>query len=165
MSSVGSITSAPDQLIAQSVQGRNRPTMQGGRQAFESRLDAAAQKAGLDASQVSQLHTDIQSAIQDALKNSSSDGNNRPAIRSAVDSVLQKYGIDPSSVGPQQGAHGAHGAHHHHHKAGGQDSGSQDQGTDGDSDDPSAPPQNATDAAVATLLRGLPSGSLVDAAA
>jgi hypothetical protein len=151
--------------MLQMIQSQNQTSspMQAGRQAFESRLDTAAQKAGLDSSQVSQLHTDIQNAVQQAMKNASGDGSNRTAVRSAVDSVLQKYGIDPSSVRPQQGAGKAH--HGHHHKAG--QIGNQDQQNDGDADDvdPNAPPQNATDAAVATLLKGLPSGSLLDAAA
>ena len=162
MSTVGSITSAQDPLYVQSVQAQNTslaPPQRDGREAFEARLDAAAQNAGLSSSQVSQLHTDLQNAIQGALQGASGTSDQRGAVKDAVDSVLKKYGIDPAAVKPQHT-----GRAHHHHGAGKATAGKQ-QGNDGDADDPSAPPQNATDEAVATLLKGLPSGSLLDAAA
>jgi hypothetical protein len=183
MSTVGSMSMAQDPLFLQAVQGQN-PTSavgrpQNGRQGFGARLDAAAQSAGLNSSQVTQLHTDIQDAVQAALQNAPGDGTNRAAVKNAIDTVLQKYGIDPAALRPQH----AGGAHRHH--GAGQAGSGQPRQNDGDADDASTTssastassttstsssssstgtPQNATDAAIATLLRGLPSGSLLDTA-
>ena len=157
MSTVGSITTT-DPLYLQSVQGQNPSSATGrqrdGRQVWAAWMAPPPRSAGLDSTQVSQLHTDIQDAVKSALQNSAGNGENRGAVKDAVDSVLKKYGIDPTSVRPQHSGH----AHRGH------DSGkSGSSRNDGDADD--GTPQNATDAAVATLLKGLPSGSLLDAAA
>lgn len=163
MSTVGSITSAQDPLLLQAIQGQNPLSAVGrprdGRQAFGAGLDAAAQKAGLSSSQVSQLHTDIQDAVRSALQGTSGNSDNLQAVKDAVDGVLKKYGIDPASLKPQ------HAGRAHHHHGAGQAGKAKEQENDGDADDASSDPQNATDAAVATLLKGLPSGSLLDAAA
>lgn len=164
MSSVGSVSTPSNSLLMQMIQGQKKAggvgPPQDGRQAFDQRLDAAASNAGLNPSQVSQLHSDIQSAVQAAIKNAPADANKGAVVRDAVNAVLKKYGIDPASLKSQH-AGGAGKAHHHH---GGGKAGGVDQKNDGDADDANAVPQNPTDAALA-VLKGLPTGSLLDAAA
>jgi hypothetical protein len=151
MSSISCAGSDPS-LLLQQVQAQNRSAMKpGGRQGFEAGIDAAAKAAGLDSTQVSQLHQDIRSAVQSALKADPS--LKGQSVKEAVDGVLKKYGIDPSKLQSQRGA----GKMRHH-------GGSKAPKSTTDPDDSDAP-QNATDQAVATLLKGLPSGSLVNVAA
>lgn len=67
----------------------------GSRQAdFEAKFTQAAVAAGLDESEVDSLQEEINSAIDEVLKNADSDADPRQSIQDAIDKLLEEHGVD-----------------------------------------------------------------------
>jgi hypothetical protein len=125
-------------------------------------FEAKAKAAGIDVNTLKSLHTEMRSAVQDALKNAAP-GADRPAtVQQAIDGVLQKHGIDPAKLKQQfqaaglkpPGQYNASGKTHSrgHHSGGAKSA----QDADGDNDGSTA---------IASALQDANAGSLVDMAA
>ena len=130
---------------------------------FDETLQSTAEAAGLDATQIAELRSEIESAIEQAISESDDPGS----FREAVAEVLEANGIDaeafhtqlretfggPPPGGPPPSASG---------EAGGSDIQSLLEALDtGDEDSEDA----SSVTSLLSLLRNLPSGSLVNTAA
>lgn len=91
MSSIGSIdTSVASIMTTQSRPAGQRPS--GPPPGFDDALESAAEQAGIDPSEFSDLRTQIEEAITSAKESADEPG----AIREAVNAVLEENGIDVS---------------------------------------------------------------------
>lgn len=61
---------------------------------FESKLTDAALASGLDSESADELQEEIQSAISDVLSDSSESTDPRQAIQDAINTLLEKHGVD-----------------------------------------------------------------------
>ena len=87
--------------IGQMPQGSDRP-----QNPMMERIESLAAEAGLDSDAIASLKEELQSAISTAIANAE-EGNatdRREALHSAVQSTLEKYGIDSQQLAPGQGA-------------------------------------------------------------
>jgi hypothetical protein len=61
---------------------------------FESKFNDAAIAAGLDADKADELQEKIKTTIEETLQNSDGSTDPRQAVQSAIDSLLEQYGVD-----------------------------------------------------------------------
>jgi hypothetical protein len=115
MSSIGAIGSDPS-VQPWGVQAKPRHEQK------QQDLDAALRAVGVDPSKVPNLRSQIDAAVQAALKSGSgTPGQDRQAVAAAVDSVLKQNGIDPQKFRTEmksleKSEHSHKG--HRHHRAG-----------------------------------------------
>ena len=95
------------------------PPMDESRQAdFISKIVDAATESGVDASSLSGLKDELKTAIDNATQNSDGSKDPRQAVQEAVDSVLEKHGVDldtfksklQATMGPPPGGRPPQGA-------------------------------------------------------
>jgi len=87
--------------IGQMPQGSDAP-----QDRMMERIESLAREAGLDSDAIASLNEDLQSAISTAIANATETNASDPrqALHSAVQSTLEKYGIDSQQLAPGQGA-------------------------------------------------------------
>jgi hypothetical protein len=61
---------------------------------FEAQFTDAAVAAGLDAGKADELQNQIKSLVQETLQNSAGTTDPRQAVQSAIDGLLEEYGVD-----------------------------------------------------------------------
>jgi len=116
MSSIGAIGSDPS-VQPWGVQAKPKQEQK------QQDLDAALKEVGVDPSKVPDIRSQIDAAVQAALKSSSgTPGQDRQAVAAAVDGVLKQNGIDPMKFRTEmksleKNEHG-HKGHRHHRGAG-----------------------------------------------
>lgn len=71
------------------------------RQRFEAKFKSAAEDAGIDISKFSDLKSQIETRVGDALKNADGSTDLQSAIDQAVNGVLEDNGIDPEQFKSQ----------------------------------------------------------------
>jgi|GEM_PF-2784110 len=118
MSSISTVNTGQSLLLQQlrAQEGAARP--EGGQRppsgpppGFSEAVESAAEAAGLDASAISELRSEIEEAVQHARES----GENRQGVKGAVDSILEAAGLDFESIrqdlrslgGPQPGTYTA----------------------------------------------------------
>jgi hypothetical protein len=95
---------------------------------------------------VSDIESQIQTAVQNARSSGSGNGNDRDAVKSAVDAVLQNNGVDLTKF--QDAMKSAHASHRHGGK----------HGKDGDGDADGGQTTPGMSSTVTTSLNSLASG-------
>jgi len=87
--------------IGQMPQGSDGP-----QNPMMERIESLAAEAGLDFDAIASLKEELQSAISTAIANANgaNESDPREALHSAVQSTLEKYGIDSQQLAPGQGA-------------------------------------------------------------
>ncbi len=119
MSTIGGLNSSAElaQLLNRvgrsSTAGSAGGTERGGRGGFDAKFKEAALASGLKAEDVDALQADIQAAVAQVKESSNGTTDDRDATKSAIDSVLQKYGVDmekfQSAMKPPSGGPGGAG--------------------------------------------------------
>ncbi len=120
MSTIGGLNSSSElaQLLNRSVRSSTTTsgaggTEKSGRGGFDAKFKEAALASGLKAEDVDALQADIQSAVAAAKESSGETTDDREAVKTAIDGVLQKYGVDldefQSQMQPPQGGPGGPG--------------------------------------------------------
>ncbi len=117
MSSIGGFGFDANQQHPRAVEGRQgdrcaarRAPAEGGgdrRGAMMERIESLASEAGLDSDAIAALQEDLRSAISAAVANANRTGESgdpREAARSAVQSTLEKYGIDLEQFARPEGS-------------------------------------------------------------
>jgi hypothetical protein len=94
MSGIGSVTSSP-------YLQRLRDGQTGRADRMDQASNMALQAMGVDSTKAASITKQIQSAVQDATKNSNGSSDKRAAIQQAVDGVLNQNGIDPEQYKTQ----------------------------------------------------------------
>lgn len=68
------------------------------RASFEDCFEQALLSAGLDASKLEEVQAEIKSAVSEAVSGSDGSTDPREAARQAIDSTLEKYGVDTAQL-------------------------------------------------------------------
>jgi hypothetical protein len=104
ISSVGGTSSSITQML-QRLAG-NQETSEAGRRRppgppteemqaeMDQKFEETLQSMGIDDETIAKIQDEIKSAVSEAVDSQGEDANSRDAVRDAVDSVLQKYGVD-----------------------------------------------------------------------
>lgn len=169
MSSISSVGSNQDLMqVLQQANGQGTTPSVANRQNSQAQFDAKAKSAGIDIDGLKGLHSEMQTAVQDALKNADPSANRQDTIQNAINGVLKDHGYDPDKLKSQfeaaglkaPGQYDASGKvsgqkHGHHHHGKGQ-SAQATQGATSDTDG---------SASIAAVLKQANAGTLVDMAA
>jgi len=112
MSSVSSVSAAQASLVNQLKTAQTQP----GQQGRGPQLDSVLQSLGVDSAKIPALEKQIQDAAESARKGG---GQDRTAVKQAVDNVLKSNGVDPAKFEAAVKTHAGKGRKHHGHKGGG----------------------------------------------
>lgn len=106
---VSSISGGSQSLLTQQLQQLAAKKANGNGQQPRADFAAALTAAGADPNKVSDIQSQIRDAIQQARQNGG--GDDREAVKSAVNAVLQKNGVDPAKFEEALKSQHAHRSH------------------------------------------------------